>query len=93
AVIDEIAAYEAETAAQLPGPGGQAARLSGPATLWLSGCVTPAGRLLPDIRIAEGERVALVGPSGAGKTSALRLMAGLDVPDRGRVLLAGQVLR
>jgi ATP-binding cassette subfamily C protein CydD len=47
---------------------------------------------LPDITIAAGERVAIVGASGAGKTSALRLMAGLELPQRGAVVVAGQVL-
>jgi len=34
-----------------------------------------------------GEVLALVGPNGAGKTTALRLLAGLVVPDEGRALL------
>ena len=40
--------------------------------------------------IAPGEFVAVVGPNGAGKSTALRLMAGLIVPEAGRVLLDGQ---
>lgn len=35
----------------------------------------------------------LFGPSGAGKTSLLRLIAGLSTPERGQVLFAGQPLR
>jgi molybdate transport system ATP-binding protein len=38
-----------------------------------------------DIRVAPGECLALAGPSGAGKTTVLRIVAGLVRPDRGRV--------
>ncbi len=38
------------------------------------------------------ETVALVGPSGAGKTSVLRMVAGLVRPERGRIALDGRVL-
>jgi iron(III) transport system ATP-binding protein len=38
-----------------------------------------------------GEVLALVGPTGSGKTTALRLLAGLEVPERGRVLVGGQL--
>src|SRR6187551_2116519 len=39
--------------------------------------------------IAVGESVAIVGASGAGKSTLLALLAGLDTPTSGRVLLAG----
>jgi putative ABC transport system ATP-binding protein len=42
--------------------------------------------------IEAGESVAVTGPSGAGKSTLLALLAGLDVPTRGRVLLEGQDL-
>ena len=41
------------------------------------------------LAIAAGESVAVTGPSGAGKSTLLAVLAGLDVPSRGRVLLAG----
>ncbi len=56
-----------------------------------------AGRtltVLKDItfRVEDGGYVAIVGPSGSGKTTLLGLLAGLDRPTRGRVLLEGEDL-
>jgi ABC-type sulfate/molybdate transport systems ATPase subunit len=46
-----------------------------------------------ELALAVGrETVALVGPSGAGKTSVLRTIAGLARPERGRIALDGRVL-
>ncbi len=42
------------------------------------------------LRIAKGEFVFLTGPSGAGKTTMLRLIYGALVPSRGQVLIDGQ---
>jgi len=43
------------------------------------------------LTVAPGETVALMGPSGAGKTTCLEAVAGLLRPDRGRVSCAGEV--
>jgi putative ABC transport system ATP-binding protein len=40
--------------------------------------------------VSSGEMVALMGPSGSGKSTLLSCIAGLDEPDGGQVLLAGQ---
>ncbi|MBN1481239.1 sulfate ABC transporter ATP-binding protein [candidate division KSB1 bacterium] len=40
--------------------------------------------------IQVGELVALLGPSGSGKTTLLRIIAGLEIPDSGRVFLSGE---
>jgi putative ABC transport system ATP-binding protein len=42
-----------------------------------------------DYTIASGEFVAIVGPSGSGKSTLLGLLAGLDAPTTGRILIDG----
>jgi NitT/TauT family transport system ATP-binding protein/sulfonate transport system ATP-binding protein len=42
-----------------------------------------------DLEIRGGEAIAIVGPSGCGKTTLLRILAGLEEPDRGGVLIDG----
>lgn len=51
------------------------------------GHVTAVDRV--DLAIEDGEFFVLLGPSGAGKTTTLRIVAGLERPDGGRVLLGG----
>jgi spermidine/putrescine transport system ATP-binding protein len=41
------------------------------------------------LTVRRGEFYSLLGPSGCGKTTTLRLIAGFELPDRGRILLAG----
>jgi putative spermidine/putrescine transport system ATP-binding protein len=43
-----------------------------------------------DFEIARGEFFTLLGPSGSGKTTTLRLIAGFEEPDHGRVELGGR---
>ena len=40
-----------------------------------------------DLSVSDGECVALLGPSGCGKSTALRLIAGLDEPDKGSIAI------
>lgn len=42
------------------------------------------------LRIASGDFVALVGPTGGGKTTLLKLLLGLHTPDAGKILIDGQ---
>nr|MBP8297572.1 ATP-binding cassette domain-containing protein [Burkholderiales bacterium] len=44
------------------------------------------------IDINAGEFFTLLGPSGCGKTTLLRMIAGFDLPDEGRILLNGEDL-
>jgi len=42
-----------------------------------------------NLKVNDGEVVALVGPNGAGKTTLLRMAAGVLLPDAGKVLIHG----
>jgi putative ABC transport system ATP-binding protein len=44
---------------------------------------------IPHLRVAAGEKLAIIGPSGAGKTTLLKLVAGILAPDSGSVEVDG----
>jgi molybdate transport system ATP-binding protein len=44
-----------------------------------------------NVTLAEGEFVTVFGQSGAGKTTLLRMLAGLTIPDRGRIAIGNEV--
>jgi len=44
---------------------------------------------VPDLRVAQGEKLAVIGPSGSGKTTLLHLMAGIRLPQIGTVVTDG----
>src|SRR5215208_1214068 len=44
------------------------------------------------LRVAPGEAIGLIGPSGSGKSTLLMVMAGLERPDSGSVVVAGETL-
>ncbi len=45
-----------------------------------------------DLKIADGEFLAILGPSGCGKSTTMRMIAGLEHPTRGDVLIDGKVV-
>lgn len=45
-----------------------------------------------NLEVQKGEVVALVGASGSGKSTVLRLTAGLEIPDSGQITIAGQIV-
>ena len=49
----------------------------------------PPALLLPRLEVKPGERIAVLGPIGAGKSSLLRLLSGMYHPQEGRILLDG----
>ena len=92
AVAEEYRDWSQTGAPARPGAGVPAAPLAGPPEMTVTGACLPSGAALPDLRIAPGERVALVGPSGTGKTTLLRLLAGLVYLPGAQVHVAGQRL-
>ncbi|MFZ8849777.1 MAG: ATP-binding cassette domain-containing protein, partial [Thermoproteota archaeon] len=45
-----------------------------------------------NLKINKGEFVTLTGPSGSGKSTLLNLLAGIDVPDSGSIIIEGKEL-
>ena len=45
-----------------------------------------------DLTIPDGQFVSIVGPSGSGKSTLLALIAGLDAPSAGEILIDGQAI-
>jgi len=48
---------------------------------------------VPELSVRPQERVAVIGPSGSGKTTLLHLVAGIVLPDEGRIHTAGADMR
>jgi spermidine/putrescine transport system ATP-binding protein len=46
-----------------------------------------------DLNIEAGEFFTLLGPSGCGKTTLLRMIAGFEAPDKGRVIISGREMQ
>src|SRR6201986_3786517 len=80
------AAASGEAESQAPAVGAPLLRIDGVVKNF--GAVRAVDQLSLDI--GAGEFFALLGPSGCGKTTLLRMLAGFETPDQGRILLDGK---
>ena len=95
AVVAELDALDAAERTGFVGPGLPAEPLGGPLTLTVVDAAASLGGrhvVLPDIALAAGETLALTGPSGTGKSTALAAIAGLAPLARGRIEVCGRLL-
>lgn len=96
AVAGELVEREVASPQTILGGGGQpVTSFADPPTIAATGLrVSAGGREIafPDFRIAPGDTVAITGPSGAGKTTLIALLAGLVRPAQGRIEIAGRPL-
>lgn len=92
AVAGELAAAEAEAPALALGTGAAVAPLPGAATIEITGAAVRRGNrmvALPDLTLQPGDRLAVTGPSGTGKSTLLAALAGLVAPEAGTIRVAG----
>lgn len=89
AVQEDLASWRAECRREMLGQGAQAPAVAFHSLRLLDVEVKHPDRRLrfPDLDILPGDGFAISGPSGVGKTTLLRVLAGLEQPTRGAVLL------
>lgn len=87
AVMDEVETWRAEIRPQRLGCGEATAPL--PMTTLETRGLRHRGVVYPDIRLEPRDSLAIEGPSGTGKSTLLRLLAGMERPDDGVILIDG----
>src|SRR5271154_5058627 len=89
--VNDAGAEPVKPQASLPEPAAQTGELP---LLRIEGVVKKFGAFRAvdgvSLDIRAGEFFALLGPSGCGKTTLLRMLAGFETPDEGRILLDGR---
>src|SRR5271154_659455 len=89
--VNDAGAEPVKPQASLPEPAAQTGELP---LLRIEGVVKKFGGFRAvdgvSLDIQAGEFFALLGPSGCGKTTLLRMLAGFETPDEGRILLDGK---
>lgn len=91
AVLKELEDWRVEPRGKRMGTGKAVSPLPGMPVVRFE-AVAHHGVIFPDFQILPGDTVALLGQSGAGKSTILRLLAGLECPDHGRITLDGAPL-
>ncbi|CUH51613.1 ABC transporter ATP-binding protein/permease [Shimia marina] len=95
AVVADLDALDAAERVAMLGQAAPSEPLSGPLALCTEGAVVAlSGKdvRIPDFTLSEGQSLALVGPSGVGKSTALAAIAGLAPLRAGTILVNGQPL-
>ena len=69
---------------------GDVIELEGVRKTYATGAISVEALRGIDVRISEGEYVAIIGPSGSGKSTLMHILGCLDVPTEGRYELAGR---
>ncbi|UYV35657.1 ABC transporter transmembrane domain-containing protein [Rhodobacteraceae bacterium D3-12] len=95
AVVEELDAMDRAERVEMVGQGTRSAALAGAFSLQTEGAIAvlPGRRVaLPDVALEAGASLAITGPSGVGKSTALAAIAGLIPLDAGRIVVCGQVL-